>query len=88
MTTDPKPEEPTELSKWHEAADAAGELAEFLEWMIAEHGVVLTWESAKPSAPKDSRDIIMDYVGVDPVKLEVERRELLDKLREAQAKPV
>ena len=68
-----------QLKKWDEAHDEAVDITNFLTF-INSKGINLcevdTWDQFMP-INKSQTDLIYEYFGINPVKLEKERRELL-----------
>ena len=81
----------TELEKLDQARhNGSQEQGEFLEW-LQERGIVLmswyTWEEDGSSHSdwrnhhRSHQELLADFHGIDLVKLEQEKREMLEKIR-------
>lgn len=92
-TTDPYPE----LEKLRQVSDESRAISGFLEWAESKGyrlvktvtTEVVDWRGSttteEDEVPANVDQALADYFGIDMDKVEAERRELLDRLRRAQA---
>lgn len=78
-----------ECQKLRAGADERSTINDFLEWMQEKYGAFLARYDRDSEFPdllwplrKSADALAQEYLGVDPVKLENERRDILAKLRE------
>jgi tRNA(Ile2) C34 agmatinyltransferase TiaS len=75
-----------EHEKLHLIKDKSQAIGEFLEWLQGEQGCVIAQYSGDDLHPIDSRNeqLLAYFFEIDLVKLEKEKRAMLDELRKAQ----
>ena len=83
----PDPEQYPEHAKLRAAKqtdDATQLVGEFVDWLQDEKGVhLMAWRQGLPLPAPPFRDLMHEFFGVDPVKLEEEKRQMLEDIRAA-----
>ncbi|HEY5785252.1 MAG TPA: hypothetical protein VIT65_10785 [Microlunatus sp.] len=82
-TPDPYPEH----TKQHAILPQSQAIGEFLEWLTSEHGYVIgEWDGDDLHAVfRDPNSWLAQYFQIDPVKIELEKRAMLDAQRALNA---
>lgn len=67
--------------------DQSQAIGEFIDTFLEEKGIVLAWRnSSEERLMPRLVDLLAEYFGIDPVKLETEKRAMLDELRKEASK--
>jgi hypothetical protein len=83
--------ERSQISKLDEAASTYRDIADFLDWLVNDRKLVIAEYRANSgseilrSIGQSTQSLAYEYLDIDPIKLESERRTLLKSLRQLGA---
>lgn len=75
-----------EHDKLSAQSDAQVTLAEFLDWLASQGLVITRFAENGEFSHELGQSLVYSFFGVDPVKLERERRQMLDELRSSSTR--